>query len=47
MAAVALVNVVVQPMEYVPPVTLIGDGLLMPVIVIVFDVIGALSGTAL
>ena len=47
MVAAALVNVAVQPMEYVPPATLIGDGLLMPVIVIVFDVIGAFSATAL
>ena len=47
MVAAALVNVVVQPMEYVPPVMLSGDGLLMPVTVIVFDVIVALSGTAL
>ena len=45
--AVALVNVAVQPTEYVPPTTLIGAALLMPVTVIVFDVIGAFSATAL
>ena len=45
--AAALVNVAVQPTEYVPPTTLIGAALLMPVIVIVFDVIEAFSATAL
>ena len=45
--AAALVNVAVQPMEYEPPVMLIGAALLMPVIVIVFDVTAALSATGL
>lgn len=31
-------NVVVHPMEYAPPVTLIGAGTLMPLTVMVFDV---------
>ena len=34
----ALVNNAVQPIEYVPPTTEIGDGLLIPLIVTIFDV---------
>src|SRR5687768_7847609 len=39
-------NTPVQPIEYVPPVTLIGAGSLMPLIVTVFDVCTEPSGTS-
>ena len=45
MLPIALVNVAPQPMEYVPPVTLIAAGAAMPVMVTAADVIVVESGT--